>query len=142
MENKSNYDVLKEVCNGAKMGMESTYAVKGKLKINNSLKQELSQQYNDYKKIYNKVISLEPNLKIENAKGKTMSSIGIELNTFTNKSDSKIAEIMIQGTDMGIIKGRKLLNNFSNNIPTETKDLLNTFVNMQEQNITKLKAYL
>ena len=39
-----------------------------------------------------------------------MGWMGVEMNTLTDKSNSKIAELMIQGTNMGIIEGVKLLN--------------------------------
>ena len=68
-----------------------------------------------------------------------MSSIRAEL--MRNKSNSHIAEIMIQGTIMGIIKCQKIIN-AELEIDKETKDLLNTFKNFQVQNIQKLYEFL
>ena len=42
---------------------------------------------------------------------KVMTWYGIEMKTMFDKSNSKIAELLLQGTNMGIIEGRKLLNN-------------------------------
>ena len=36
---------------------------------------------------------------------------GIEMKTLMDDSTSKITELLLQGTNMGIIEGRKLLNN-------------------------------
>lgn len=69
-----------------------------------------------------------------------MTFYGIEIQTLTDKSDSKIAELLLQGTNMGIIEGIKLLNN--KEISKEVKDLIQEFVNMQENTIEYLKKYL
>ena len=47
---------------------------------------------------------------------------------------------MINGTTMGIIKGRKLLN--SDNIDKRLYKLLKVFIKMQEKSLEKLKTYL
>lgn len=52
------------------------------------------------------------------------------MKTLTDHSNSKIAELLLQGTNMGIIEGRKLLNN------KEVKKLL------QEYSVENLKKYL
>lgn len=72
---------------------------------------------------------------------KAMSWMGIQLNTLSNKSNSKIAEILIQGNDMGIIKGIKNINNmkFKDN---EIKNILQDFVALQQKNIEELKKFL
>ena len=72
---------------------------------------------------------------------KAMSWMGIQLNTLTDSSNSKLSELLIQGNDMGVVKGTKLLNNYSfmNN---EIKNILSDFVRLQEKNIDDLKEYL
>ena len=68
-----------------------------------------------------------------------MSSIRAE--TCRDKSNSHIAEIMVQGTVMGIIKCRKILN-AQLEIDKETVGLLNTFNNFQIQNVQKFCEFL
>ncbi|MBR2248350.1 MAG: hypothetical protein IJ880_15230, partial [Bacilli bacterium] len=60
--------------------------------------------------------------------------------TFTDKSNSKIAEIMLQGVNMGVIEGRKLLNN--KKIDKDVNSLISKFVNMQEKLVEDLKKFL
>lgn len=48
---------------------------------------------------------------------------------------------MMQGTNMGIIEGRRLLNN-NPSVDTEVKNILNDFVVMQEDSVETLKKYL
>ncbi len=68
-----------------------------------------------------------------------MSSIRAE--TCRDKSNSHIAEIMIQGTVMGVIKSQKIIN-AKLEIDQETTDLLNTFNNFQMQNMQKFYKFL
>ena len=68
-----------------------------------------------------------------------MSSIRAE--TCRDKSNSHIAEIMVQGTVMGIIKCRKILN-AQLEIDKKTVGLLNTFNNFQIQNVQKFCEFL
>ena len=64
------------------------------------------------------------------------------MNTITDKSNSKISELLMQGTNMGIIEGRRLLNQNQENIATDVKNILNDFVVMQEDSVETLKKYL
>lgn len=70
-----------------------------------------------------------------------MAWTGIQMNTMTDKSNSHIADMLIQGTTMGIIEGRKLLNQ-NPDIDQEVRQVLDTFVKMQENNVEKLKTFL
>ena len=72
---------------------------------------------------------------------KAMSWMGIQFNTANDTSNSKLSELLIQGNDMGIIKGIKLLNNHSF-VDNEIKNILSDFVRLQEKNIDDLKKYL
>ena len=47
----------------------------------------------------------------------------------------------MQGTNMGIIEGRRLLNQ-NQNIEPNVKNILNDFVVMQEDSVETLKKYL
>lgn len=72
---------------------------------------------------------------------KAMGWMGVEMNTLTDKSNSKISEMMLQGTNMGIIEGVKLWNN--NPDATEpVKNILKDFITFQENTVEKLKKYL
>ena len=62
------------------------------------------------------------------------------MKTITDKSDSKIAELLLQGTNMGIIEGRRILNN--KKLDEEVSNILKDYVTMQEKCVEKLKDYL
>ena len=70
-----------------------------------------------------------------------MGWFDIQISTMTDDSDSKIAEMLIKGTNMGIIEGVKLLNN-NPETTTEIKNILTNFIQFQENNVERLKKYL
>ena len=63
------------------------------------------------------------------------------MNTMMDKSNNKIAELLIRGNTMGIIQGRELLNQ-NPDLDNSTKSIINEFIKLQENNIEKLKTYL
>ena len=136
--------ILNQVNQGIKMGMDSISNVSKKVQ-DSRLKDELLFQYDKYNEILNEVNDELTNYddfpKDLNPMQKAMGWMGVEMNTLTDKSNSKIAELMIQGTNMGIIEGVKLLNH---NPDTEQhiKDILNKFIDFQQNNVEQLKKYL
>ena len=69
-----------------------------------------------------------------------MTWYGIQIRITSEDSESKIAELFLKGTNMGIIEGRKLLNN--KEIDKGTKDIIEEYVNFQEEYVEKLKEFL
>ena len=58
-----------------------------------------------------------------------------------NDTTSKLAELLMQGTNMGIIEGRRLLNQNSV-LESDVENILNDFIVMQEDSVETLKKYL
>ena len=71
---------------------------------------------------------------------KVMTWYGIEMKTMLDDSTSKIAELLLQGTNMGIIEGRKLLNH--KHTDEAVNELVEEYVTMQEEAVEKLKKFL
>ena len=72
---------------------------------------------------------------------KMMTWYGIQMKTMIDDTTSKLSELLMQGTNMGIIEGRRLINQ-NNNIEPNVKNILHDFVTMQEDSIETLKKYL
>ena len=141
---EKNLDILKEICKGVKMGMDAVSYVSDKVQEPN-LKDALTHEYSMYNNILTKVNNAFKNYnevpndyKLTN---KAMLWYGIQINTLKDTSNPKIAELLIQGTNMGIIEGRKLLNH-NKDLDKETDNLLNDFVKFQEESVEKLKNFL
>lgn len=144
MENQ-NLNVLDEVNKGATMGMDAISYVSDKVTDMN-FKDVLDTEYNKYKTISERVNNLYSNYSEKephetNAMNKMMTWYGIQMNTIMDDSTSKLSELLMQGTNMGIIEGRRLLNH-NENISPDVKNILQNFVVMQEDSVETLKKYL
>lgn len=144
MDNNPNLKVLKELHKGAQMGVNAISYVSDKV-TDDGFKRELSTQYNQYEDILNRVTDLYNQYGEVpanfNLKDEVMTWMGIQMNTASDKSPSKISELLIQGNTMGIIEGRRLLNN-NPSIKDDIKNTLSEFVTLQENTVAKLKNYL
>jgi len=143
-QNENEINVLDELNKGACMGMDAIHFILDKVE-DDHFKQILETQYAQYQSISTKICELYPEYSNKephdtNAMNKAMTWYGIEMKTLTDKSNSKIAEILLQGTNMGIIEGRKLLNHKNTN--DEVQSLVQAYVDMQEEAVEKLKQFL
>ena len=142
---KENINVLDELNKGACMGMDAIHFILDKLE-DQKFKESLEFQYNKYKDISRRINEVYTKYNSEDTPhetsmmNKAMTWYGIEMKTLTDHSDSKIAELLLQGTNMGIIEGRKLLNN--KEVDSEVKELMQEYVTMQEDSVENLKKYL
>ena len=145
MENNENeVNVLDELNKGACMGKDAIHFILDKVK-DEELKEELNIQYNKYKEISDKISKLYPEYsEDEPHETGTMNKIrtwyGIEMKTFMDDSTSKIAELLMQGTNMGIIEGRRLLNH--KDTDEEVHKIVQEYVDMQEDAVENLKKFL
>lgn len=145
MNNDQNeVNVLDELNKGTCMGRDAIHFILDKVEDVN-LKQELNNQYEKYKNISNKIASIYPEYSEKkphetSAINKVMTWYGVEIKTLIDNSTSKIAELLLQGTNMGIIEGRKLLNHKDTN--KEVHELIQEYVDMQEDAVEKLKKFL
>lgn len=136
--------ILNQINTGIKMGMDSISNISEKIN-NTNLKKELLFQYDKYNEILNTVNTELKNYdefpKELNPMQKASGWMMIEWNMITDKSDSNIAEMMLKGSNMGIIQGTKLLNN--NPKTTENiKNILNNFITFQKDSVEQLRKYL
>ena len=143
-KDKNEINVLDEINKGACMGRDAIHFILDKVK-DEDLKSELDIQYNKYKEIAKKICELYPEYSEKhphetNTMNKVMTWYGIEMKTMMDDSTSKIAELLLQGTNMGIIEGRKLLNH--KHTDKEVHRLVQEYVAMQEDAVEKLKHFL
>lgn len=136
--------ILNEVNKGIKMGMDSISTISEKVG-DNQFKDDLLFQYDKYNEILNRVNSELKNYddfpKELPPMQKTMGYIDIQMSTLTDKSNSHIAEMLIKGTNMGIIEGVKLKNH-NPEVEPIISNILDDFIRFQENNVEQLKKYL
>ena len=144
MENQ-NLNILDEVNKGSTMGMDAISFVSEKAK-DNTFKEVLSGEYNKYKDISKRVHDIYKNYSYKephetNAMTKAMTWYGVQMRTMIDDTTSKLSELLMQGTNMGIIEGRRLINQ-NPNASEDVKNILHDFVVMQEDSVETLKKYL
>lgn len=141
---QSEVYILNTINKGLKMGMDSISTISEKVGDNN-FKDDLIYQYNKYNDILNRV-----NAELQNFNDlpselppmqKAMGYMEIQMETINDKSNSHIAEMLIKGTNMGIIEGVKLKNQNPDANET-TQKILDDFIQFQENTVEKLKKYL
>lgn len=145
MSKKDNeVNVLDELSKGACMGRDAIHFIMDKVDDDN-LKKELDRQYREYKEISEEINKIYPEYSEDephktSTMNKVMTWYGIEMKTLMDSSTSKIAELLMQGTNMGIIEGRRLLNDKNTN--EEIKNIVEKYVQVQETAVEKLKPFL
>ena len=70
-----------------------------------------------------------------------MTWYGIQMKTMMDDTTSKLSELLMQGTNMGIIEGRRLINQ-NPHAEDSIKNILHEFVVMQENSVEVLKKFL
>lgn len=141
---KENINALDEIHKGACMGVDAISKVLEKV-FDPKLKNILENQEKSYQKIKKEIEDIYPKYNDDkphetNFFNKTMTFSAIEMKTLKDNSSSKLAELLIQGTNMGIIEGRKILNH--KNIDQEVKKIIEKYVSMQEDYLENLKTFL
>ncbi len=136
--------ILTSILQNAEMG---TTAIK---KIfpsvhNSALKNELRHQLAEYSEQHNTVNRQMANLHLKgkpiSPMARLMGSVSIKMKTAADNSTSHLAEMLIQGTNMGIININKALNSAetaSEKLTKQAKDLLDK----EQHYLDRLKTYL
>lgn len=143
-EDQNEVNVLDELHKGACMGIDAIHFILEKVQ-DKKLHKLLEKQYKEYEKIANEICELYPEysdkkLHETSAMNKFMTWCGISMKTMNDQSDSNITELLLQGTNMGIIEGRRLLNH--KNTDNQVHKLVKKYVNMQEEAVENLKKFL
>ena len=142
---KENINALDEIHKGSYMGMDAVSMILDKVE-DEKLKEVLKKQYAQYQEIADQIEKIYPTYNSEDDPHKTtpmnkaMTWSGVNMKTMTDKSNSKIAELLLTGVNMGIIEGRKILNH--KKIDEEVFTIVQKYVDIQEKNVEVLKTYL
>ena len=139
-----NINALDEIHKGACMGMDAIDFIKDKID-DKKFKKEMDKEYRDYKSIKKQIKDMYPKYDNDDphstsVMNKAMTWTSIEMKTMNDTSNSNLAELLLKGVNMGIIEGKKILNN--KKINEEVRDIVDTYVKMQEENVEALKQYL
>ena len=140
----NNINTLDELNKGCCMGIDSLNLIIPKIdeaKFRNLLEKQLIE----YKDLSSRITDLykeytDTDIHETNLMTKAMTWYGIEMDTMMDKSISNVADMFIKGTNMGIIEGKRLLNNKT--MDKKVHKICKEYVKMQEAYLDKLKEYL
>lgn len=140
----NNINTLDELNKGCCMGIDSLNYIIPKIdeaKFRNLLEKQLIE----YKDLSSRITDLykeytDTNIHETNLMTKAMTWYGIEKDTMMDKSISNVADLFIKGTNMGIVEGKRLLNNKT--MDKKVKKICKEYITMQEAYLDKLKEYL
>ena len=142
----NDMNVLDELNKGSTMGLDAIEFILKKVGDDN-FRNVLNNEYNQYKDISRRINNLYDEYTDEkephetSPMNKIMTWWGIQMKAMNDKSNSNLAELLINGTNMGIIEGRRLLNQ-NPNINNEIHSVLGDYVKMQENSVEILKQFL
>lgn len=137
-------EYLYQIC---EMGVTSTTSLLKKVEAKeNKITTLLEDELNEYKMLYKEVKDLIKARGIKEPKAGILATLGIEMSTnmevMKDNSDTKLAEMLIQGYTMGNLELKKKYNKYKDIMTKEEKDLAEKIKTIQDKNIKKLKKYL
>lgn len=144
MKEENNINILDELNKGCCMGSDAVKFILEKIEDKKFKKvcEDLLEEYEDLEerinKVYDKYSDDDPHET--NAMNKVMTWSGIQMRTMNDGSDSKLAEMLLQGLNMGIIEGRRLINQKDED--SKVKEIMQEYVDMQEEYVEEIKEFL
>lgn len=139
-----NVELVSSVFKNSQMGVVSITKLTETVKDDKML-EELYSELAEYKKINSraadKLRSLGEEVKEVGTAAKLSSDIAVGMNTLIDRTPSHIAEMMMQGNMMGVIKSIKMIKAHPE-AEKECLNLANDLLKHEERNITELKRFL
>lgn len=141
---KDDLLILDELNKGCSMGIESLQAIEEKAS-NKPFKRllfNLIKKYEEMSKNINELHEIETDEEAKDTStvSKAMTWGGIQMRTIADSTDSHLAELTMQGLNMGIIEGRKFLNRGT--VDKRVLKILREYVDVQEEYVEEFKEYL
>ena len=139
-----NAELLNFVYQNSQMGVDTLNQLIG-VSADMTFKKQLQNQYNEYENIHKQAQTLL-NKSGYDEKGlspleKTKTYLMVNLQTMMDKSTSHISEMLIIGSNMGVVDATKKLHKYTNAEP-DIRNLMDKLSKFEENNIQKLKEFL
>lgn len=140
-------ELILHIYNSCKMGLNALKDLSTELKDKeNKLKREIEEELKEYEKYYKETSKI---LKKENiqTKGtnkvlKLMSKMEIKKIVMVDNSDSKIAQVLMQGLNMGIIDITSKIDTYKDIVDKKHINLAKEYLKFQQKSLEQLKEYL
>lgn len=139
-------EMLEQLYKNVKMGSDSILKLLGKVS-DGKFKTDLTKQLNSYEaeaaKIKSHLKAKGFEAKEENIAIKLWASVGMAMNTLTDSSDSHIAQMIAEGSGMGITDSIKLLRDYENaGVSEQALSIARDIIKLEEHNLETAKSYI
>ena len=145
MEVKKSEEILAEIYRNCHLALESISDILPAIE-DEELKAEILHQPEEYERISGKAACLARDKGLEvkepGAVKKAMMWSSIKMSTLMDNTRSHIAEMMVQGTVMGITSLKTSLGELPENDDEEITALLKELISVEEEFEKKLKEFL
>ena len=138
--------MLENLYKNVKMGSDSIIKLMDKV-TGEDFKAALTKQIDGYEKIAERVrkhlSGMGVSAKEEHPMIKLWSSVGMAMNTMMDSSDSHIAQLIAEGSTMGITDGIKLLRDYENtSVSEEALGFAREVIKFEEHNLEVAKGFI
>lgn len=145
MDRSADAQLLNFIYQNAQMGVESLEEILPMVEAG-KFKEGLQAQLKEYRQIHddagkqlNKAGYDEKGI---NAMQKIMTYLMIDMKMMVDSSPSHVAQMLIQGSNMGIIDAQKRIHEYESQADKEVIRLMKHLQEFEEKNVERLKAYL
>jgi hypothetical protein len=139
-------ELMQAVYKNAKMGAEAITTVIGKTKdahMRDELTNQLESYYSFEIAAKNKLLEMSAEAKDPGMLAKLPTDLSIKMSTMMDSSNSKLAEIMIGGYNMGLVDLQKSINQAkSEGAPEDIMNIADSVVAFEQGSIDRMKQYL
>lgn len=138
-------ELLNFIYQNSQMGVESLGKLLPMIE-EGKFKEGLNVQYKEYERIHN-LAKEHLNQYGFDEKGigqmqKIMTYMMIDMKLMMDSSRSNVAQMLIKGSNMGIIDAQKNINQYEKDASRDVVNLMKHLLRFEEKNVEQLKAYL
>lgn len=142
----ANIEMLNYIYKNAQMGQNSINHLLDIVKEDSKFKNLLESQLKEYKNIFN---TAEKSLNESGYEAKGTSAIQkfetymmIDMKTLNNKTPDHIAEMLIQGSTMGVIQITRRLKDYDGGIDKNVQKLAEKLLSTEQHNVEECRKFL
>ena len=141
----ANAELLNFVYQNSQMGVDTLQQLI-EISEDKAFKEYLEKQLEGYEKFHKEARQLLNQNGFDeeglNAFEKIRTYLMVNLQTMNDRSTSKIAEMLITGSTMGIIDSVKKIHRYQENVEKDILKLMEDLQDFEDKNIEELKGYL
>lgn len=142
-----NIEMIQYIYKSSEMGVSANTKLLNELNNkDNKIKKLISEQLNKYEEFLKETEKIIKKSKYDIKKTSMMAKIGSDLGitkeVMKDNSDSRIANMLVQGVTMGITDVKSKISKYKNVVDKKVLKLAEDYLKFQEKEIEKLSEYL